>query len=267
MYTSGSTGRPKGVAITHRSATTLLHWARGHYGPEDLAGVLASTSICFDLSVFELFLPLAWGGTVHLAQNALELPQLLTASEVTLVNTVPSAIAELVRTGSVPTSVRTVCLAGEPLRGALVRRIYGLGTVEGVWNLYGPSEDTTYSTFTRVDGFTEPTIGRPIADTRAYLLDADLEPVAIGAPGELYLGGDGLARGYFDRPDLTADRFVPDPFAGPGFRLYRTGDLARYRDDGEIEFLGRIDHQVKVRGFRIELGEIEAQLLAHRAVR
>jgi amino acid adenylation domain-containing protein len=271
IYTSGSTGRPKGVAITHRSATTLLHWARGIYGPEDLAGVLASTSICFDLSVFELFLPLAWGGTVHLAQNALELPQLPTASEVTLINTVPSAISELVRTGSVPASVRTVCLAGEPLRGALVRRIYAPGTVEGVWNLYGPSEDTTYSTWARIarDASREPAIGRPIADTRAYLLGAEMEPVPVGAPGELYLGGDGLARGYLGRPELTAERFVPDPFAGPGSRLYRTGDLARYREDGEdgeIEFLGRIDHQVKVRGFRIELGEIEAQLLAHPAV-
>ncbi|HKV12552.1 MAG TPA: amino acid adenylation domain-containing protein, partial [Thermoanaerobaculia bacterium] len=270
IYTSGSTGRPKGVAIEHRSAVAFALWAREVFPAEELSGVLASTSVCFDLSVFELFVPLAWGGRVVLADNALHLASHPAAGEVRLVNTVPSAIAELVRMGAIPPSVLTVNLAGEPLKNALVQEIYGRGTIERVLNLYGPSEDTTYSTFTlaaRGSG-KEPTIGRPIVGTRLYLLDPEGSPVPVGVPGGLYLGGAGLARGYFGRPDLTAERFVPDPFSGKaGDRLYFTGDLARYGPTGEIEFLGRLDHQVKVRGFRIELGEIESALAAHPAVR
>ncbi|HVG31078.1 MAG TPA: amino acid adenylation domain-containing protein, partial [Pyrinomonadaceae bacterium] len=270
IYTSGSTGRPKGVLIEHRSAATLLHWAAEVYTPEETRGVLASTSVCFDLSVFELFVPLSRGGSVVLAENALHLPRLAAAGEVTMINTVPSAMAELARTGGVPDSVRVVNLAGEPLRNELAQRVYGLGGVERVWNLYGPSEDTTYSTALLVTrGATrEPSIGRPIADTRSYILDASMRPTPVGVFGELYLAGQGLARGYLRRPGLTAERFVPDPFSGePGARLYRTGDVCRYRADGAIEFLGRADNQVKVRGFRIELGEVEAALLAHASVR
>ncbi|HYX26914.1 MAG TPA: amino acid adenylation domain-containing protein, partial [Thermoanaerobaculia bacterium] len=272
IYTSGSTGRPKGVAIEHRSAAALVHWARETFRPQELAVVMAATSICFDLSVFEIFVPLACGGAVVLAENALELPRLAAAGEVTLINTVPSAMAELVRQGAVPASVRTVNLAGEPLRGALARRIHGLGTAGRLLNLYGPSEDTTYSTIAEVGAEGEPTIGRPLPNTRAYVVDARLQPLPVGVPGELLLAGRGLARGYLGRPELTAERFVPDPFgersAGePGARLYRTGDRARWTPAGELEFLGRLDHQVKVRGFRIELGEVEAALHAHPAVR
>ncbi|HYO16003.1 MAG TPA: amino acid adenylation domain-containing protein, partial [Thermoanaerobaculia bacterium] len=269
IYTSGSTGRPKGVAIEHRSAAALLAWAEQVFGLEELAGVLASTSITFDLSVFELFLPLATGGRVILADHALALPELAAAGEVRLINTVPSAISELVRLGAVPPSVRTVNLAGEPLKRALVERIYALPHVESVYNLYGPSEDTTYSTVVRVPQGTqrEPTIGVPVAGTRSYVLDRDLCPLPVGVPGELCLAGEGLARGYLDRPELTAASFVPDPFGGRGERLYRTGDLARWLPSGELEFLGRIDQQVKIRGFRIEPGEVEAALLAHGAVR
>jgi amino acid adenylation domain-containing protein len=262
IYTSGSTGRPKGVALTHRNAVALLDWASGVFPASDRAGVLASTSICFDLSVFELFLPLCYGGSVIVAENALQLPRLAAASRVTLVNTVPSTIAELVRGEGLPASVRTVVLAGEPLPRKLVDEIHGVPTLERVMNLYGPSEDTTYSTFATIErggGF--PPIGRPVGEGRVYLLDAHLQPVAIGIPGELFLGGAGVARGYLNRPELTAERFLPDPFSGePGARLYRTGDLARFRADGEMLFLGRGDHQVKLRGFRIELGEIEATL-------
>ena len=272
IYTSGSTGTPKGVLVRHGSAVARISWAASAYSREALEGVLASTSVCFDLSVFEIFVPLSTGGTVILADDALALPDLPAAAGVTLVNTVPSAMAELARAGAVPPSVRVVNLAGEPLRRELVRRLYELPGVEEVHNLYGPSEDTTYSTGARAlrDDPREPTIGRPLPNTRVHLLGRDLRPAPVGVPGELWIGGQGLARGYLRRPGLTAERFRPDPFAGPrgeGARLYRTGDLARFRPDGEIEFLGRLDHQIKIRGFRIEPGEIEAALLAHLAVK
>jgi amino acid adenylation domain-containing protein len=269
IYTSGSTGRPKGVAIEHRNAVAMIDWAMRLFTPEQLAGVLASTSVCFDLSVFELFVPLACGGKVILSENALQLPELAAAEEVTLINTVPSAMRELVRLGGVPASVTTVNLAGEPLKGALVRQVYRQETVREVYNLYGPSEDTTYSTFAlmRRDEAT-PLIGQPISNSRAYVLDERMRPAPVGVVGELYLGGAGVARGYLGRPALTGERFVPDPFSQePGARLYRTGDLARRLSGGELDFLGRADHQVKVRGYRIELGEIEAALIAHGAVR
>ncbi|WP_158501869.1 non-ribosomal peptide synthetase, partial [Vitiosangium sp. GDMCC 1.1324] len=269
LYTSGSTGRPKGVAIEHRSAVAFLRWAHSVFSREQLSGVLAATSFCFDLSVFEMFAPLSRGGTVILADNALALPGLKAAREVTLINTVPSAMTELVRAGSIPASVRTVNLAGEPLPGSLVRDLYRTGTVEHVYNLYGPTEDTTYSTYVRVprDARGEPTIGRPLTGTSAWVLDALRRPVPVGVPGELYLGGAGLARGYLHRPELTAERFVHNPFSRePGARLYRTGDLVRLLPDGELEYLGRIDNQVKVRGFRIELGEVEAVLRQHPSV-
>ncbi|MGZ4135154.1 MAG: non-ribosomal peptide synthetase, partial [Tumebacillaceae bacterium] len=268
IYTSGSTGRPKGVAIEHRNAAALIEWAKGEYSAAQLAGVLASTSICFDLSVFELFVTLSSGGTVILAENALHLPTLPAREEVTLINTVPSAMTELLRMEGVPNSVRTVNLAGEPLRRALVDQIYALGTVEKVYNLYGPSEDTTYSTYTLVKRGEDVTIGRPISNTKSYLLDANAQPVPLGVPGELHLGGDGLARGYLNRDDLTAEKFIANSFGNEAEeRLYKTGDLARYRADGTLEYLGRIDHQVKIRGFRIELGEIEAVLGQHPAIR
>ncbi|MFO0760704.1 MAG: amino acid adenylation domain-containing protein [Byssovorax sp.] len=266
LFTSGSTGRPKGVAIEHHSAVCLITWAKSVYGPADRAGVLLATSICFDLSVFELFLPLSSGGKLIVAENALALPGLPAAGEVTLVNTVPTAIAELVRTGGIPASVRVVCLAGEPLAMSLVSQVYAQPTIERVYNLYGPTEDTTYSTFTLVPNGAPVTVGRPIGNGKAYILDARRRPVPIGVPGEIYLGGEGLARGYLGRPDLTAERFVPDPFHA-GERLYRTSDLGRFRTDGEIEYLGRIDHQVKVRGFRIELGEVELVMLRHSTVK
>jgi len=270
IYTSGSTGRAKGVAIEHRSASALLAWSRRAFVAEELEGVLAATSICFDLSVFEIFVPLASGGRVILAENALALVDLPAAHRVRTINTVPSAIAELVALDAVPSSVRTVNLAGEPLQGTLVEKVYGAGSVGRVLNLYGPSEDTTYSTWVEVPETSgvEPSIGRPIEGTRARVLDRRGEPVPAGVVGELHLGGAGLARGYWDRPRLSAERWVPDAFSAlPGERSYHTGDLVRWRPDGELEFLGRIDHQVKVRGFRIELGEIEAMLSGHPGVR
>lgn len=267
IYTSGSTGKPKGVAIEHRSAAAFTHWANSVYTVEHLKGVLASTSICFDLSVYEIFAPLSCGGAIVLVENILHLPICAARNEVTLINTVPSAIAELLRIEGVPASVKTVNLAGEPLKTSLVKLIYKLPNVREVFDLYGPSEDTTYSTYTlRNEG--AATIGRPISNTQAYILDAALQPVPIGIAGELYLGGDGLARGYLNRPELTNERFIKNPFdQSQSKRLYKTGDLTRYTSSGEIEYLGRIDNQVKIRGFRIELGEIENRLSNHPSIK
>ncbi|MCE5984661.1 non-ribosomal peptide synthetase [Pseudomonas sp. LF19] len=267
IYTSGSTGRPKGVAITHRNVLALVHWSQQVYRPEDIQGVLASTSICFDLSVWELFVTLAGGGFIVLARNALALPELPGRDQVRLINTVPSAIGALQRSGQIPPGVRIINLAGEPLKQSLVDSLYQLPGLEHVYDLYGPSEDTTYSTWTRRQAGGRASIGRPLPHTASYLLDAELQPVAQGRAAELYLAGAGITRGYLGRPGLTAEKFLPNPFAGEGQRLYRTGDLVRYRDGGEIQYVGRIDHQVKVRGFRIELGEIETRLLGTRLLR
>ena len=285
IYTSGSTGRPKGVAIAHASAAAMVAWAGERYSPQERAGVLAATSVCFDLSVYELFATLAHGGAVVLAADALALADHPRADRVTLVNTVPSVMAELLAGAGLPPSVRTVNLAGEALPRSLADDVYATGHVADLYNLYGPSEDTTYSTWRRVPaagedgGGGKPEIGRPLPGSRAYVLDRHLEPVPAGVPGELWLAGAGLARGYLGRPGLTADRWRPDPFAGPerpGARAYRTGDLVRWLapgsvdsdaqldtallDTASLDYLGRLDHQVKLRGFRIELGEVESAL-------
>nr|VFJ75373.1 MAG: amino acid adenylation domain-containing protein [Candidatus Kentron sp. FW] len=273
IYTSGSTGKPKGVAIEHRNTVALLHWGANHYSREELSGVLAATSVCFDLSIYEVYLPLSVGGAIVVVEDALSLAEFKNSDRVTLVNTVPSAIKELLDAGDIPASVKTINLAGEPLSQDVVDRLYSLETVDKVFDLYGPSEDTTYSTYALRQQHGSPTIGRPVSNTQAYILDVSLYPVPVGIPGELYIGGAGLARGYLNRPDLTAERFIPDPFSddaisdGIGARLYRTGDLCRWLPDGNIEYLGRIDTQVKIRGFRIECGEVENALLSHPDVR
>ena len=268
IYTSGSTGNPKPVGITHRSVLTFLYWAREIFSAVELSRMLASASVCFDMSVFELFVTLSWGGEVILVSNPLELATMAGRERVRTITMVPSALAELVRLGGVPKGVRTVNFGGEALSRTLVQEIYEQTEVKRVLNLYGPSEDTMCSTWTEVARGTTPTIGRPIANTQAYILDRELQPVPVGVAGELYLGGDGLARGYLRRPEQTAEKFVPHPFSREGGkRLYRTGDLSRWLASGEIEFLGRIDNQVKLRGFRIELGEIEAVLGQHESVR
>ena len=262
IYTSGSTGRPKGVGIAHRNAVALLDWAADVVDEDDLRGVLASTSVCFDLSVYEIFLPLARGGTVLLVHNVLDLAELSSREAVTLINTVPSAIDALARIDAIPEGVRAINLAGEPLTRALAQRLHALSPAR-VYNLYGPSEDTTYSTWALIarDCDDKPAIGRPVAGTQAYVLDETMNALPSGVPGELYLGGEGVTQGYLGRPDLTAEKFVPDPFGGQfGARLYRTGDTVRVDEAGELEFIGRLDHQVKIRGFRIELGDIEHHL-------
>ncbi|WPN61791.1 non-ribosomal peptide synthase/polyketide synthase [Pseudomonas sp. P9_35] len=298
IYTSGSTGKPKGVAIAHRNVLALIDWSKSVYSRDDIQGVLASTSVCFDLSVWELFVTLANGGSLIIARNALELPQLPARDQVRLINTVPSAIAALQRSDEIPASVRIINLAGEPLKQSLVDSLYadancgselardsGGSDAHGptdrtpsrasslpqgiahVYDLYGPSEDTTYSTWTRRTPGGTANIGRPLKHTASYLLDADLQPVPQGVSAELYLSGAGITRGYLGRAAMTAEKYVPNPFSTAGERLYRTGDLSRYRVDGVLEYQGRIDHQVKIRGFRIELGEIEARLLQQPEVR
>lgn len=270
IYTSGSTGQPRGVGITHRSAVSFLNWAHEIYPREMLDGLLAATSICFDLSIYELFLPLCFGGRIILVENVLALPNLISKQEVTLINSVPSVIRELLNNDALPPSIRTMNLAGEALPADLVRQIYNRSSIEHVYNLYGPSETTTYSTFGLIpeNNAGAPPIGQPIANTQVYVLDREMNPAPVGVYGELYIGGIGLARGYLNRPGPTAEKFMANPFsAAPGARMYRTGDQVRWLTDGNLEFLGRIDHQIKMRGFRIELGEIEAVLASHPAVR
>ncbi len=259
IFTSGSTGRPKGVMIRHASVVVLLHWLRENVSDEERASVLFSTSINFDVSVAEVFGTLAWGGKLVLVENALELASV--AEPVVHASMVPTAAAELLRTGGIPASVRTLNLGGEALPSDLAQALYALPTVGKVGNLYGPTEDTTYSTYSVVaKGATQVFVGRPVANTRALVLDAELEPVPLGVAGELYLAGDGLSRGYASGPDLTAERYLPNPHGEPGSRMYRVMDRVRWRPDGELEYFGRTDFQVKVRGFRIEPGEIETAL-------
>ncbi|HEX2077915.1 MAG TPA: amino acid adenylation domain-containing protein, partial [Longimicrobium sp.] len=266
IFTSGSTGRPRGVMIRHSSVVVRLHWLRENVTDEERSAVLFSTSINFDVSVAEVFGTLAWGGKLVLVENALELAVL--EEPVVYASMVPTAAAVLLRMGGIPACVRTLNLGGEALPNDLAQALYALGTVEKVGNLYGPTEDTTYSTYALVHpGDERVLVGRPVANTRAYVLDGELQPVPVGVVGELYLTGDGLSRGYASRPDLTAERYLPDPFGPAGSRMYRVMDRVRWRADGELEYFGRTDFQVKVRGFRIELGEIETALRTHPAVR
>lgn len=264
IYTSGSTGKPKGVAIDHANAQAMIAWAHTTYNNEAAAGTVAATSICFDLSVYEIFATLTRGACVILVDNVLALPQHPAADRATLINTVPSAMTELLHMQAVPPSVTTVNLAGEPLPQELVDALYQLPHIQQVFNLYGPSEDTTYSTGIAVNAGNRPPIGRPIPNTQAYVLDRYLQPTPQGTPGQLFLSGAGVSQGYHQRAGLTAARYIPNPFSQQvGDRMYQTGDLVRYQpasENGVMDYLGRIDHQVKLRGFRIELGEIEAEL-------
>ncbi|HEX6749442.1 MAG TPA: amino acid adenylation domain-containing protein [Longimicrobium sp.] len=267
IYTSGSTGRPKGVQIEHRSTVTLLHWLKEHVSDEERRAVLGSTSVSFDVSIAEIFGTLCWGGRLILVRNALAVDGIPPGEAPVLASMAPSAAAELLRTGAIPPSVRVLNLGGEALPNALAQGLLDTGTVERVVNLYGPTEDTTYSTYSVVERDGERVwIGRPVANTRAWVVDAALRTVPVGVPGELYLSGEGLSRGYHRRPALTAERFVPCPFGPPGSRMYRVGDRVRWRADGNLDYLGRLDHQVKIRGHRVETGEIEAVLAEHPAL-
>jgi amino acid adenylation domain-containing protein len=267
IYTSGSTGRPKGVALEHRNAVALLHWAGQTYSVRELNGVLASTSISFDPSILDILMPLSLGGKIILAPHALALPNLAAAAEVRMVTMVPSAMRELLRIGGLPVSLETINLGGEPLSTQLVDQLYALPHVKRVFDLYGPTETATCSTFALRIPQGPATIGRPIAHTQVCLLDEHFRPVPAGETGELFIGGAGIARGYINRPEATAEKFIQLPFAADRqARFYRTGDRCRRLPDGNLEFVGRLDRQVKIRGFRVELGEIETALLMNPAV-
>ncbi|MET7835496.1 amino acid adenylation domain-containing protein [Micromonospora sediminicola] len=269
IYTSGSTGRPKGVRVTHGAVVNTLAAMRERPGLTRDGTMLAMASFAFDMSVPELFLPLVVGARMLLvdrdvAYDAARLAALLATEGVTLAQGTPTTWRLLIESGWTGTPGLTAVCGGEAVPAPLARQL--AERVEALWNLYGPTEAAVWATMDRITpDETRPTVGRPIGNMRALVLDARLAPVPVGVPGEIYLGGPGLARGYHDDPTLTAQRFVPDPY-GDG-RLYRTGDLGRRLADGRIEFLGRGDSQVKVRGFRIELGEIEAVLRRHDAVR
>jgi len=270
IYTSGSTGRPKGVAVAHRGLMNLAQWHARVYGvhPGDRATLLASPA--FDASVWEVWPYLACGASLGIPDEDIRLSprRLLSwlAEERITHCFLPTPMAEAV--------LREPMAAGLSLRylltgGDRLHRTDAAWPAFRLVNHYGPTESTVVATSVEVAPGAEedPPIGRPIANSRVYVLDDGLEPVPVGVPGELFIGGDGLARGYLNRPDLTAERFMPDPFGGTGGRLYRTGDRVRWRSDGTIEFLGRLDTQVKIRGFRIELAEIEAALLRCAEVR
>ena len=266
IFTSGSTGRPKGVMIEHRNAACMLEWAHREYTEQELSRVVAATSITFDLSIFEIFAPLTIGGAIDLIGNGLVFAKSPEKQAATLLNTVPSVIRELLAQRAIPKGLAVINLAGEPLPLDLVRQIHADVPGCRVYNLYGPSEDTTYSTGCVVPpGEQRMTIGRPLLGRHLYLLDAVGEPVVPGEEGEIYVGGPGVARGYWNRPELSASVFLPDPLR-PGSSMYRTGDYGRTLADGRIQFLGRRDDQIKLRGYRIELGEIEFALRSHPAV-
>ena len=268
IYTSGSTGKPKGVLIEHRSLVNFLYAMQQTFGLTVTDRLLSVTTLSFDIAGLELYLPLSTGAQVVLASRSVASDgQLLAATmrdaQITMMQATPATWRLLLESGWSDGQGLTILCGGEALPPQLANAL--LGTGAKLWNMYGPTETTIWSTMHQVEPGDDPLpIGRPIANTTIYILDEHHAPVPVNVSGELYIGGAGLARGYHNRPELTAERFIPDPFSTvPGARLYRTGDKVRYRQDGVIEYMGRLDHQVKVRGFRIELGEIESVLATH----
>jgi amino acid adenylation domain-containing protein len=264
LYTSGSTGRPKGVVVPHCALMNFLGSMAERPGHSASDVLLAVTSLSFDISGLEIYLPLLTGARVEVtspevAADGAALAEALERCGATVMQATPSTWRLLLESGWQGDERLTALCGGEALPADLARQLASRCAV--LWNLYGPTETTIWSAVQRIEpGTASVSLGGPIANTEIHVLDEHLRPVRVGAAGELLIGGGGLARAYLGRPDQTAERFVPDPFGGRGARLYRTGDLARRRPDGAIEFLGRLDHQVKVRGHRIELGEIETAL-------
>ncbi|MDH3276217.1 MAG: amino acid adenylation domain-containing protein, partial [Gammaproteobacteria bacterium] len=276
IYTSGSSGKPKGVQIPHKAIVNLLRAMSQEPGITGQDTLYSVTTLSFDISVLELLLPITTGARVVIADSAVvydgrKLLAEIKASAATMMQATPATWRLLLDAGWRQKLPLKILCGGEALSPQLASRLIDKG--ESLWNLYGPTEATIWSTIFKIDtniasGEAAVPIGRPISNTRVLILDKSLQLVPIGVAGELHIGGVGLARGYLNRPELTVEKFIADPFSDdPGARLYKTGDLARLREDGNIEFLGRIDQQVKLRGFRIELGEIESTLADHEAVR
>jgi amino acid adenylation domain-containing protein len=272
IYTSGSTGKPKGVELEHRSVVNFLESMQAtlDFSPDDI--LLSVTTLSFDIAVLELFVPLITGAQVVVAsrETVVDAPRLraeLLATGATVMQATPTTWRMLIEDGWSGDPTLTVVCGGEAMSRGLADAL--LARCATLWNAYGPTETTVWSSMHRVvEGSGSVPIGSAIANTRLYVLDARGELLPAGVPGELFIGGDGLARGYLRREELTNERFVPDPFSdAPGARMYRTGDLVRRRSDGALEYLGRLDTQVKVRGYRIELGEIESVLARHASVR
>ncbi|AMP99737.1 Nonribosomal peptide synthetase [Pedobacter cryoconitis] len=263
IYTSGSTGKPKGVMIQHSNLSSFLHWCKNEFSTSPYEVVFAVTSICFDLSIFEILYTLVSGKKMRLLKNALSVKDYVLSDHHILLNTVPSVVGLLLSEGTDLTNIKVLNMAGEVIPSSYLSKL-DFERAE-IRNLYGPSEDTTYSTFFRIRSNFNILIGRPISNTQVYILGNEDQLLPIGVTGEICLGGDGLALGYLNQPVLTAEKFVPNPHH-IGKLMYRTGDLGRWLSDGNIELVGRRDDQVKIRGYRIEPGEIENILQGHEGV-
>lgn len=267
IYTSGSTGKPKGVKVSHRAVKNFLSSMQETPGLGEGDILAAVTTISFDISILELFLPLISGAQVHLIPREITsdgkaLAEEITRCNATVLQATPSMLRLLVDAGWSGGPHLRILSGGEPLPKDLAARLHG--RCGELWNMYGPTETTVWSTVSRIDSpESEITIGRPIGNTVVRNLDSNLQPVPIGIPGELFIGGDSVADGYINQPALNEEKFIRDPYGGPNDRLYRTGDTVRWRSDGQLLHLGRNDRQVKLRGFRIELEEIESILLEH----
>tara|TARA_Y100001933_G_scaffold263432_1_gene324772 strand:- start:21215 stop:26581 length:5367 start_codon:yes stop_codon:yes gene_type:complete len=272
IFTSGSTGKPKGVQIEHRSVVNFLDAMRNEPGMTERDTLLAVTTISFDISVLEIYLPLTTGATVALvsrqtASDGKRLATVLSERGITIMQATPATWRLLIEAGWQGDKKIKILCGGEAMPRDLAEQL--IERSGSLWNMYGPTETTIWSAVSPVmSGTGAVPVGRPIANTQIYILDEKMHPVPVGVPGHLHIGGDGLARGYLRRPELTAEKFVEDPFCETNSgKIYKTGDLAKYRPDGVIEFLGRLDFQVKVQGHRIELGEIESQLNRHPSIR
>lgn len=271
IYTSGSTGRPKGVEVSHGGLTNFLVSMAAEPGLTEADTLLSVTTVAFDISGLELFLPLVSGGAVRVVKSEVandgdRLRALLEAPEISVMQATPATWKLLIEAGFQGKSGLKILCGGEAMPRDLADQL--LARADSVWNLYGPTETTIWSTVQRVQPGREPiSIGAAILHTRMYVLDGERELCPFGAVGEIYIGGAGVANGYLNRADLTSERFFADPFAGSGARMYRTGDLGKLRADGSLEYLGRADHQIKLRGFRIEPGEIETVIKRHAGVR
>ncbi|MEA5549509.1 amino acid adenylation domain-containing protein [Anabaena cylindrica UHCC 0172] len=269
IYTSGSTGKPKGVQIMHRSVVNFLHFMGNHLQLTEEDRLLSVTTLSFDIAVLEIFLPLTLGARLVLVSreetfDGKELIAKLTNHNITIMQATPATWQLLLDAGWQGSNNLKILCGGEALPKQLASQLQQRCST--LWNVYGPTETTIWSATYKVESDKAILIGRPMANTQFYVLDSQLQPVPVGVPGELYIGGAGLARGYINRPDLTEERFIPSPYL-TSQRIYKTGDLVRYLPDGNIEYLSRIDYQVKIRGFRIELGEIETVLTQHPAVK